>query len=286
MAYNIDAFIDEVLNEDIVDINGIIPSGDHTSLACIPQAKNGKAQLLCKADGILAGMELAEMIFAKVDSDVKFEKLLNDGAVIKKGDVAFKVYGEVKSILRAERVALNFMQRMSGIATNTNHYVQKVNGTNAKILDTRKTTPGMRYFEKWAVRIGGGHNHRYGLYDMILVKDNHIDFCGGVTQAINAVNEYLKANALNLPFEIETRTIADVEEVLNTGGVTRIMFDNFTPQLMAEAVKLVNGKFETEASGGITLDTIRNYADTGVDFISVGALTHSSISLDLSLKAF
>ncbi|MBK7149300.1 MAG: carboxylating nicotinate-nucleotide diphosphorylase [Bacteroidetes bacterium] len=278
--------IDEALNEDAVDFTGKIPPGDHSSLACIPQHKEGQAHLLCKAEGVLAGVALAEVICQKVDSGIVFEKLMEDGALIKKGDIAFVLRGEVKSILRAERVLLNFMQRMSGIATNTSHYVQRVSHTSAKILDTRKTTPGLRYFEKWAVRIGGGHNHRYGLYDMIMLKDNHIDFCGGITKAIQAVVKYQEEHQLHLPVEVETRTLRDVEEVLQTGNVTRIMFDNFSPELMVQAVKLVNRAFETEASGGINLDTVARYAETGVDYISVGALTHSSGSLDLSLKAF
>jgi nicotinate-nucleotide pyrophosphorylase (carboxylating) len=286
MPYNTERFIEEALAEDIVDYEGNIPTGDHTSLACIPGNKDGRAQLICKAEGILAGIELAQIIFKKVDASLQYEGILNDGAKIKKGDIAFKVYGEVKSILRAERVVLNFMQRMSGIATLTSKFVNKVEGTNARILDTRKTTPNLRYFEKWAVRIGGGHNLRFGLYDMIMLKDNHIDFCGGIPQAILAVREYQQKNKLNLKVEIEARNIKDVEEILAAGHIDRIMFDNFTPSVMTEAVKLVNKKYETEASGGITLDTVRTFAETGVDCISVGALTHSYNSLDLSLKAF
>lgn len=286
MGYNFDEVIQEALEEDIVDYEGKLPGGDHTSLACIPYAKQGRAQLLCKAEGVLAGVSLAEKIFKAVDASLTIETLLTDGARIKKGDVAFRVEGEVKALLRAERVVLNFMQRMSGIATNTARYVQKVEGTKAKVLDTRKTTPLLRYFEKEAVRIGGGQNHRYGLYDMILIKDNHIDFCGGVKAALDAVKNYQQQNNLKLPVEIETRTTQDIEDALAHGHLTRIMFDNFTPERMTEAVKLVNGRYETEASGGITLDTIRVFAETGVDFISVGALTHSSVSLDLSLKAY
>ncbi len=286
MGYNFDKVIQEALEEDIVDYEGKLPGGDHTSLACIPYAKLGRAQLLCKAEGVLAGLSLAQKIFKAVDASITMETLLTDGARIKKGDVAFRVEGEVKALLRAERVVLNFMQRMSGIATNTARYVQKVEGTKAKVLDTRKTTPLLRYFEKEAVRIGGGQNHRYGLYDMILIKDNHIDFCGGVKAALDAVKNYQQQNNLKLPVEIETRTTQDIEDALAHGHLTRIMFDNFTPERMTEAVKLVNGRYETEASGGITLDTIRAFAETGVDFISVGALTHSSVSLDLSLKAY
>ncbi|HWB62364.1 MAG TPA: carboxylating nicotinate-nucleotide diphosphorylase [Chitinophagales bacterium] len=284
--YNVEKFIEEVLLEDIADPEGKIPPGDHTSLACIPQHKDGRARLLCKANGILAGVELAGLIAAKVDPDLKIEFLLKDGNTIKPGDVAFNIYGEVKSILRAERVILNFMQRMSGIATHTARFVEKINGTGTQVLDTRKTTPGLRYFEKWAVRIGGGHNLRYGLFDMILIKDNHIDFCGGVKQAITAAYDYLQKNNLNLPVEVETRSMKDVEEALATGHIQRIMFDNFTLAQMKEAVKVVNKQVETEASGGINLENVRPIAETGVDFVSVGALTHSSVSLDLSLKAF
>lgn len=286
MSYNLEKFIDEALAEDVVDFDGKILSGDHSSLACIPNAKEGRAKLLCKAEGVLAGVELAEIICQRVDTDLRFEKFLADGAKITKGDIAFHIHGDVKSILRAERLVLNFIQRMSGIATHTSNFVTQVEGTKARILDTRKTTPNLRYFEKWAVRIGGGHNHRFGLYDMIMLKDNHIDFCGGIEKAILAVQDYQRKNNLQLPVEIETRSLKDVEEVLRVENVTRIMFDNFAPELMQQAVLLVNGKFETEASGGITLETVRTYAETGVDFISVGALTHSSGSLDLSLKAF
>lgn len=286
MSYDIDKVIEVALAEDVVDFEGRIASGDHTSLACIPEPKEGRAQLLCKANGRLAGVSLAEQIFKKVDRGVRFEILLEDGAHIQKGDIAFRVYGEVKSILRAERVVLNFLQRMSGIATTTAQYVEQIAGTNCKVIDTRKTAPTLRYFEKWAVRIGGGHNHRFGLYDMILLKDNHIDFCGGIEKALLAVKEYQLKNHLQLPVEIETRCIEDVEEVLRVGHADRIMFDNFSVEKMKEAVALVNKKIATEASGGITLATIRAYAETGVDFISVGALTHSYASLDLSLKAF
>lgn len=286
MNYDITKFIDEALAEDIVDFSGKIPTGDHSSLACIPGAKEGRAQLLCKADGILAGVELAEIVCGRVDEKLHFEKLMNDGVRMKSGDVAFRIFGEVKSILRAERVLLNFMQRMSGIATNTSKYVELVKGTQAKILDTRKTTPNFRYFEKWAVRIGGGHNHRFGLFDMIMLKDNHIDFSGGIEKAILAVKEYQQKNKLSLPVEVEARTIDDVKQIIATGHVTRIMFDNFSPGKMKEAVIIVRGMYETEASGGITLETVRQFAETGVDYISVGALTHSSASLDLSLKAF
>jgi nicotinate-nucleotide pyrophosphorylase (carboxylating) len=278
--------ITQALLEDIMDMNGTYAPGDHTSYACIPNGTNGKARLICKAEGILAGVDLAKIICYEIDRGIQFEKLLEDGASIKKGDIAFIVQGDVKSLLRAERVVLNFMQRMSGIATHTFKFVKAVEGTKATIIDTRKTTPALRYFEKWAVRLGGGQNNRYGLFDMIMLKDNHIDFCGGISKAIMAVKNYQEKNKLNLPVEIEARNLVDVEEILKTGHVTRIMFDNFTPELMKQGVATVNGQYETEASGGITLDSVRTFAETGVDFISVGALTHSSTSLDLSLKAF
>lgn len=286
MSYNIEKFIDEVLDEDTVDFEGKIPSGDHTSSACISGKKEGRAQLLCKCEGVLAGVELAGIICKRVDTELRFEKILEDGERIKKGDIAFKIYGEVKSILRAERVILNFMQRMSGIATYTSKFVEQVSGTNAKILDTRKTTPQFRYFEKWAVRIGGGYNHRFGLYDRIMIKDNHIDYCGGTEKAILAVKEYQQKNKLTQQVEIETRSKKEVEEVLRVGNIHRIMFDNFNAESLKQVVQLVNRRYETEASGGISLDTVRSFAETGIDFISVGALTHSSLSLDLSLKAF
>lgn len=286
MPYNIEEVVERALAEDIVDFEGKIPSGDHSSLACFPETLMGNAQLICKANGILAGVELAEIIFKKVDSNTKFEKILSDGAAIKKGDIAFKVHGTVLTILRAERVVLNFMQRMSGIATHTHKFVEAVKGTNAKILDTRKTTPTLRYFEKWAVRIGGGQNLRFGLYDMIMLKDNHVDFCGGIANAIEAVKQYQEKNNLHLKVELEVRSMEEIEQALAAGNIYRIMFDNFTPEKMKEAVKLVNGKYLTEASGGVTLENVRSYAETGVDFISIGAITHSSPSLDLSLKAY
>jgi len=278
--------ITQALLEDIMDMEGTYAPGDHTSNACIPNDTEGKARLICKAEGVLAGVDLAKKICYEVDRGIQFEKLLDDGARIKNGDIAFILKGEVKSLLRAERVVLNFMQRMSGIATHTSKFVKAVEGTKTTIIDTRKTTPAFRYFEKWAVRIGGGQNHRYGLFDMIMLKDNHIDFCGGISKAIIAVKTYQELNKLNLPVEIETRNLADVEEIIKVGHVTRIMFDNFTPELMKQGVALVNGQYETEASGGITLQSVRSFAETGVDFISVGAITHSSTSLDLSLKAF
>lgn len=281
----INTYIDAAINEDNTDPHGLLPPGDHSSLACMPAAVQGKARLICKAQGVLAGVELAQMICQRIDAHLQVQVVLPDGSAIQPGMEAFYVTGEVKSILKAERLLLNYMQRMSGIATHTAQFVEAVKGTGATILDTRKTTPNMRYFEKWAVRIGGGRNHRYGLYDMIMLKDNHIDYCGGIAKAIGAVARYQQERGLSLPVEVETRTLQDVAEVLRVKQVQRIMFDNFSPALMQQAVQMVNGEFETEASGGITLATVRSYAETGVNFISVGALTHSSASLDLSLKA-
>lgn len=274
----IERLVDLAIEEDIGD-------GDHSALSSIPADAIGKAKLLVKDDGILAGVELALFIFNKIDSQLKVDILLHDGAVITKGDIAFYVTGPERSILQAERLVLNFMQRMSGIATTTNRLVKLIEGTNCKLLDTRKTTPGLRIIEKWSVKIGGGHNHRVGLYDMIMLKDNHIDFCGGIEKAIDAANKYLQNTGKNLAIEIETRNINDVERVIAKGVVQRIMLDNFSVADAHKAVELINHKFEVEASGGITEATLRQYADTGVDFISVGALTHSVKSLDLSLKA-
>jgi len=276
--FSLDKFIEDILLEDI-------GTGDHSALSCIPATAMGKARLLVKDTGILAGVELAQHIFAKVDPNLQITVFLNDGTAVKYGDVVLTVEGSEQSILQAERIVLNCMQRMSAIATLTHQFVQAIAGTGARILDTRKTTPGFRYIEKWAVRIGGGTNHRFGLYDMIMIKDNHHDFCGGVTKAIERANAYIAEKKLNIKIEIEVRNLAELQEVLNIGKVDRIMFDNFTPQLMRQAVAMVEGRFETEASGGITLDTVRSYAETGVDFVSVGALTHSYKSMDLSLKA-
>jgi len=259
--------------------------GDHSAKASIPKSAKKKARLLVKGNGIIAGVELAEMIFKYYDSEIQFEKLIDDGSPVKVGDIAFYVSGTVHTLLSVERIVLNFMQRMSGIATLANIYAQKVEGTKAKVLDTRKTTPGLRYIEKWAVRIGGGNNHRMGLYDMIMLKDNHIDYAGGIEQAITATTEYIKSNQLDIKVEIETRSIDEVKEVMRVGGVDRIMLDNYSPQQVKEATELIGDQYETEASGGITLDTLRDYALAGVDYISVGALTHSYDSLDLSLKA-
>ncbi|OWY23127.1 nicotinate-nucleotide diphosphorylase (carboxylating) [Sphingobacteriales bacterium UPWRP_1] len=275
---DITGFIQNALAEDI-------GNGDHTSLACIPANAAGKAKLIMKESGILAGMELAVLICREVDAHLELDVLLPDGAAVKYGDVGLTIAGRKQSILKAERLLLNCMQRMSGIATLTHQYVQAVAHTNARILDTRKTTPGFRYFEKWAVRIGGGHNHRMGLYDMIMIKDNHHDFCGGIVNAIHQTQQYLQSTGLNLQVEIEVRNLQELQLVLETGGVNRIMFDNFDVPTTRRAVEMVNGRFETESSGGIDLTTIRGYAETGVDFISAGALTHSYQSLDISLKA-
>jgi len=262
-----------------------IGEGDHTTLSCIPETAKGKVQLLVKEDGILAGVAIAERIFHTFDPDLEINVFLSDGAKVKVGDIAFTVEGKVRSLLQTERLVLNVMQRMSGIATLTNKYVKKLEGTQTRILDTRKTTPGMRMLEKEAVRIGGGMNHRIGLFDMILLKDNHIDFAGGVENAILRAKEYLWQQGKNIPIEIEVRNFDELNRVLAIGGIDRIMLDNFTVDDTRKAVELVNGKYELESSGGITYDTIRDYAETGVDYISVGALTHSVKSLDLSLKS-
>jgi len=271
-------FITNALKEDIGE-------GDHTSLACIPKTAMGKAQLLVKEEGILAGVELAQEIFHKVDPEITLQVFFKDGAKVKTGTTAFIVEGKLQSILKAERLVLNCMQRMSGIATATHKIVELLNGLNTKVLDTRKTTPGLRMLEKWAVNIGGGENHRFGLYDMIIIKDNHVDYAGGISQAIKSTHAYLKQNHKDLKIEIEARNLEEVKEILSVGGVDRIMLDNFSLKNTREAVMLINGKYETESSGGITAENIRAYAKRGVDYISVGALTHSVRSLDLSLKA-
>ncbi|MBS1779049.1 MAG: carboxylating nicotinate-nucleotide diphosphorylase [Bacteroidetes bacterium] len=262
-----------------------IQTGDHSTLATIPADANGKAILKVKERGIVAGVQLAQDIFHYLQPDAQFTLYKNDGDTIEPGDIVFEVAAKVHTILQAERLALNCMQRMSGIATLTNVYVNKIKGYNSKILDTRKTTPLFRAYEKLAVKIGGGHNYRMGLYDMIMLKDNHIDFCGGIEKAIQKTNKYLADKNLNLEIVIETRSIDDVKEVLRVGGVTRIMLDNFKPEQITEALALINGEFETEASGGITLDNIEAYAKTGVDYMSVGAIINHAVSLDLSLKA-
>lgn len=276
--FNFKKFVQRALKEDVRD-------GDHTVLATIPGDHKGKMQLLVKEDGILAGIEAAVEIFKLIDKKIKVKVLLKDGRAVKKGDVAFIVEGNTQTLLTSERLILNIMQRMSGIATKTNYLQSLCKGTKAKVIDTRKTTPGFRFFEKWAVVIGGGANHRYGLFDMILIKDNHIDFCGGIVEAIDAANDYLKKNKKHLAIEVETRTLADVKKVLKRGGVQRIMLDNYSPSQTKEAVKLIKDRFEVESSGGITEKNIADYAKAGVDFISVGSLTHHIKSLDLSLKA-
>nr|WP_262910413.1 carboxylating nicotinate-nucleotide diphosphorylase [Pontibacter silvestris] len=263
-----------------------IGDGDHSSLASIPADARKQARLLVKGEGVLAGVELAGYIFNAVDPDLQLQVTLQDGEIVKYGDVAFTVKGKAQSILTAERLVLNCMQRMSGIATYTHYLTRLIAGTNAKLLDTRKTTPNFRMMEKWAVLIGGGANHRFGLFDMIILKDNHVDYAGGIREAITATQNYLKEKGKDLRIEVETRTLEEVQEALDTGGVRRIMLDNMSPDMMREAVTLIGGRYETEASGGITEETIRAVAESGVDFISVGALTHSTKSLDLSLKAF
>jgi nicotinate-nucleotide pyrophosphorylase (carboxylating) len=262
-----------------------IGDGDHTSLACINKTATGKSHIVAKEEGILAGALLGEYIFKKVDSNLTVNILINDGQPVKPGDVVMRIEGSDISMLTAERTVLNFMQRLSGVSTQTAKYVKALEGLHTQILDTRKTTPGMRLLEKWAVKNGGGSNHRIGLYDMILIKDNHNDFAGGIANALSRTKQYLKDNNLDLKIEIETRTFDEVNEVLSIGGVNRIMLDNFSVPMLAEAVKLIDKRYETEASGGITLDTLRGYAETGVDFISSGALTHSIKSLDLSMRA-
>ena len=276
--FNTYQFISQALSEDVGD-------GDHTSLACIPSSAKGKAQLLVKENGILAGVGLALEIFKQVDKTLLVNVFINDGKSIKKGDIVLIVEGKAQSILLAERLVLNCMQRMSGIATYTNKLVQLCKGTITKVIDTRKTTPNIRGLEKWAVVLGGGANHRIGLYDMMMIKDNHIDYAGGIKQAIDAANNYLKTKNKKFKIEVEARSLDEVMQILAVGNINRIMLDNFTISDIKKAVKLINGKYQTEASGGITEKTIRSYAKCGVDFISVGALTHSVKSLDLSLKA-
>jgi len=274
----IDQFIANSLKEDVGD-------GDHTSLATISQGTKGKAKLLVKDEGILAGVELAIEIFHIVDPNLELNIFINDGAKVKPGDIAFEVEGDAQSILKAERLVLNCMQRMSGIATKTHEIVDLLKGTNTQVLDTRKTTPGIRYLEKWAVRIGGGVNHRFGLYDMILIKDNHVDYAGGIREAIEKSQDYIIKQNKKLAIEIEVRNLDELELVLQTGGVNRILLDNFNFRDLKEAVNIIEGRYITEASGGITVDNIAEYAACGVDYVSVGALTHSVKSLDMSLKA-
>jgi len=274
----IDELISLALREDIGD-------GDHTTLSCIPTTLQGKAQLIIKQDGVLCGVEVAKRVFEMFDPSMKITVFIEDGSQVKKGDIAFIVEGPSVSILQCERLTLNFMQRLSGVATQTKMYVDLLKGTNTKILDTRKTTPGMRLLEKYAVKMGGGENHRIGLYDMILIKDNHIDFAGGVVAALDKTNAYLKEKTKDLKIVIEARTMDDISKIIAYGGVFRILIDNFTPEQTKDAIKLIDGKCKTESSGGITFETIRAYAEAGVDYISVGALTHQIRSLDMSLKA-
>lgn len=260
-------------------------SGDHTSLATIPASANNRAGLLVKEDGVIAGINVAKEVFHQVDPDLKFVGLLNDGQAVRRGDIAFTLAGKSISILSGERLALNFMQRMSGIATSTRRMVDLLKGLDVKLLDTRKTTPNLRVLEKNAVKAGGGANHRFGLFDMILIKDNHVDFAGGISEALGATKKYLAEKGLDLKIEIEVRDFNELNEVLEIGGVDRIMLDNFTVDGLRTAINIIDGRFKTEASGGITMETIRQYAETGVDYISVGALTHHIKGLDMSLKA-
>lgn len=276
--FSLDTFIQRAIEEDIGD-------GDHTSKATIPAEATGEARLLVKQAGVLAGVEIARQIFQRFDPEAKVDVIIPDGAAVNPGDVAFYVKARVHTLLGAERLVLNVMQRMSGIATHTARLVNKISHTRTRLLDTRKTTPLFRYFEKEAVRIGGGLNHRMGLYDMVMIKDNHVDFAGGISQAILRTREYLTRNNKNLKIEVEVRNMDELEQVLRTGGIHRIMLDNFSPQALHQAVQQIAGQYETEASGGIDEHNIVQYAETGVDFISVGALTHQVQSLDLSFKA-
>ena len=274
----LDSFIRIAVSEDLGE-------GDHSALASIPAGAQGQAKLIVKDEGILAGIETGRKIFAYIDAGLSLEILLPDGSKISRGDIAFTLHGDIHSILMGERLVLNIMQRMSGIATQTRQYVDKLQGLSTRILDTRKTSPGIRFLEKEAVRIGGGLNHRMGLYDMIMLKDNHIDYAGGIEKAIRQTHAYLKKEQKDLSIVVEARNLADVQKIIETGGVLRILLDNFTVEDTRKAVELIDHRYETESSGGITLDTIRNYAGCGVDFISVGALTHQIKSLDMSLKA-
>lgn len=274
----IELIISNAVREDVGE-------GDHSSLACIPKEAQGKAKLLVKDDGIIAGVDFAKQVFNYIDPELKMEILIKDGERVQKRDIVFFVEGSSQSILKAERLVLNAMQRMSAIATKTNEFVQKLEGTNTKILDTRKTTPGIRALEKWAVKIGGGENHRFALYDMVMLKDNHIDFAGGITQAINKTKQYLKDKGLDLKIIVEARDFKEIEEILKCDGIYRILIDNFSSEETKQAVKLINKQCLTESSGGITLDSVRKYAESGVDYVSSGALTHSIYNMDLSLKA-
>ncbi|MBD5235935.1 MAG: carboxylating nicotinate-nucleotide diphosphorylase [Bacteroidales bacterium] len=278
----------EELIDDLLELSFLedVGDGDHTTLSTIPADAMGRSRLIIKEDGILSGVEMAEKVLHKVDPSIKMEVFIKDGAEVNKGDIAFVAEGPVRSLLIAERTMLNIMQRMSGVATMTRRYQDELRGLHTRVLDTRKTTPGMRMLEKEAVKTGGGTNHRIGLFDMILIKDNHIDFAGGIEKAISRAQDYCKKNGKDLKIEVEVRSLDDIKRVLAHGGVDRIMFDNFTPELTKEAVALVDGRAETESSGGITLENLRQYGEAGVDFISVGALTHSVKGLDMSFKAF
>ena len=274
----IELIISNAIREDVGD-------GDHSSLACIPKEAKGKAKLLVKDNGIIAGVAFAKQVFNYIDPDLKVETLIEDGQRVQRRDIVFYVEGSSQSILKAERLVLNAMQRMSAIATKTNEFVKNLEGTKTKILDTRKTTPGIRALEKWAVKIGGGENHRFALYDMIMLKDNHIDFAGGITKAIDKTKAYLKEIDLDLKIIVEARNMAEIQEILESDGIYRILIDNFNYEETRKAVELINKKCLTESSGGITLDTVRKYAECGVDYVSSGALTHSVYNMDLSLKA-
>jgi len=274
----IELIISNTIREDVGE-------GDHSSLACIPKEAKGKAKLLVKDNGIIAGVEFAKQVFSYIDPDLNVETLIEDGQCVNKRDIVFYVEGSSQSILKAERLVLNAMQRMSAIATKTNEFVKKLEGTKTQILDTRKTSPGIRALEKWAVTIGGGENHRFGLFDMIMLKDNHIDFAGGITKAIDKTNAYLKNNDLDLKIIVEARDMNEIREILESDGIYRILIDNFSYEETKKAVQLINNKCLTESSGGITLETVRKYAECGVDFVSSGALTHSVYNMDLSLKA-
>ena len=277
----------EELIDDLLELSFAedIGDGDHTTLCCIPADAVGKSRLIIKEEGILAGVEIAKMVFDKFDPSLKMNVYMHDGDAVKPGDIAFDVEGKIQSLLQTERLMLNIMQRMSGIATVTRKYQNELSGLETKVLDTRKTTPGMRMLEKEAVKIGGGTNHRIGLFDMILLKDNHVDFAGGLRNAITKAQQYLKDNNKDMKIEIEVRNLDELQQVIEIGGVNRIMLDNFTPELTKEAVKIIDGRFETESSGGITFKTLRQYGECGVDYISVGALTHSVKGLDMSFKA-
>jgi len=275
--FSLGDFVERALEEDIRD-------GDHTTLSCIPETSIGSAELIVKENGVLAGVEVAKQVFQLYDETLELEEILHDGELVTKGQIAFKIHGKERSIVTVERLVLNLMQRMSGISTVTHEYVQLIAHTKSKVLDTRKTTPGMRWFEKEAVKIGGGVNHRFGLYDMIMIKDNHADAAGSITNALNRVHDYLTFKNIDLRIEVEVRGFDELKEAMGHGGLDRLMLDNFTVEDTRRAVELINGEFEVESSGGITIDTIKGYAEAGVDYVSVGALTHSVKSLDLSLK--